>query len=106
MSLLSCSLVGQVITAQLTAGSRLAALYGNAESVLEHTTCNYGLDRNVEEIANMGGMRVAAMDDLGEVRAIERVDHPFFMATLYQPQLRPEQPHPVFVGLVTAATGN
>jgi CTP synthase (UTP-ammonia lyase) len=50
-------------------------------------------------------MRVAAVDNTGEVRAIERPDHPFFMGTLYRPQLRsqPGAPHPVFTGLLKAA---
>ncbi|MFI5282098.1 MAG: hypothetical protein ACHQ0J_03100 [Candidatus Dormibacterales bacterium] len=50
-------------------------------------------------------MRVSATDDTGEVRAIERVDHPFFVGTLFQPQLksRPGAPHPVFIGLLEAA---
>ena len=50
-------------------------------------------------------MRIAATDLTGEVRAIERVDHPFFVGTLYQPQLRstPGAPHPVFIGLLDAA---
>lgn len=55
-------------------------------------------------MANDHGLRVSAIDDTGEVRAIERTDHPFFVATLYQPQLRSsaEDPHPIFVGFVDA----
>ena len=51
-------------------------------------------------------MVVSAVDDTGEVRAIERADHPFFVGTLYQPQLRstPEAPHPVWLGFVDAVT--
>lgn len=59
----------------------------------------------MQHIAGEHGMRVAATDATGEVRAIERTDHPFFVATLYQPQLRSARsaPHPVFVGLLDAA---
>jgi CTP synthase (UTP-ammonia lyase) len=104
ISLLSCSLQDQTITVQLTSGSRLAALHGILQ-VVEHTTCSYGLAPEVQHIANEHGMVIAATDPTGEVRAIERVDHPFFVATLYQPQLRsvPGAPHPVFVGLLEAA---
>ncbi|HVM66389.1 MAG TPA: hypothetical protein VMU14_16085 [Acidimicrobiales bacterium] len=44
------------------------------------------------------------MDDTGEPRAIERTDHPFFVGTLYQPQLQstPQRPHPVWLGFVRA----
>ncbi len=49
-------------------------------------------------------MRVAATDDTGEVRAVERTDHPFFVATLFQPQLTssPSAPHPIWCGFVEA----
>ena len=105
MSLLACSINGADITLRPTPGSLLSRLHGRAESVVEHTTCNYGLELSVQELASSHGMTVAGLDDLNEVRAVERSDHPFFVATLYQPQLRSEltNPHPVFVGLVRAA---
>jgi CTP synthase (UTP-ammonia lyase) len=104
ISLLSCSLQDQTISVDLAPGSRLAALYGTLQAV-ERTTCSYGLAPDVQHIANEHGMRVSATDATGEVRAIERVDHPFFVATLYQPQLSsaPGAPHPVFIGLLDAA---
>ena len=89
----------------LEPASLLAELHGNQSPVIEHTTCNYGLNTSMEQIASEHGMRVAGVDDLNEVRAVERTDHPFFVATLYQPQLRStaENPHAVFVGFVKAA---
>jgi len=101
---LSCSLDGQTIEVQLTEGSRLAALHGDVRVVTESTTCNYGLSPAYQHLASEGGMVVSAIDDTGEVRAVERPDHPFFVATLYQPQLRstPAAPHPVFAGFVAA----
>jgi CTP synthase (UTP-ammonia lyase) len=104
ITLLSCSLQDQTITVDLTPGSRLASLYGASRAV-ERTTCSYGLAPEVQHIANENGLLVSATDDTGDVRAIERVDHPFFMATLYQPQLTstPGAPHPVFVRLLEAA---
>jgi CTP synthase (UTP-ammonia lyase) len=104
ITVLSCSLDGQTITVELAPGSLLAKLYGSRH-VDERTTCSYGLAREVQHIASEYGMRIAATDGTGEVRAIERVDHPFFIGTLYQPQLRSEPcaPHPVFLGLLDAA---
>jgi CTP synthase (UTP-ammonia lyase) len=51
-------------------------------------------------------MTVAGTDDTGEVRAVERAGHPFFVATLYQPQLNStaRSPHPVFLGFVRAVS--
>lgn len=101
---LACSLDGQQITVVLEPGSMLRRLHGEA-TVTEKTTCNYGLNPALQYIASKGGMVVAATDATGEVRAVERPDHPFFLATLYQPQLTssPEHPHPVFLGLIRAA---
>ena len=91
----------------LEAGSLLARLYGSTTAV-EHTTCSYGLDPAMQHLAGEWGMRVAATDGTGEVRAVEREDHPFFVGTLYQPQLRshPGDPHPVFIGLLRAAAAS
>jgi CTP synthase (UTP-ammonia lyase) len=104
ITLLACSLQGTQIEVRLTPGSRLARLHG-APTVVERTTCSYGLDPAMQHLAGEHGMLVAATDDTGEVRAVERVDHPFFLGTLYQPQLRSSagDPHPVFVGLLRAA---
>ena len=104
ISLLSCSLQDQTISVDLTRGSRLARLYGTLRA-LERTNCSYGLAPEVQHIANEHGMQVTATDATGEVRAIERIDHPFFIATLYQPQLSSVRgaPHPVFAGLLAAA---
>jgi CTP synthase (UTP-ammonia lyase) len=58
----------------------------------------------MQHLAGEHGMSVAGRDDTGEVRAIERPDHPFFVGTLYQPQLSstPDRPHPLFVALLRA----
>jgi len=104
VSLLACSLDGEQITVSLAEESRLRRLHGS-ETVVEHTTCNYGLNPEWQHIAEEHGMAIAGIDETGEVRAIERTDHPFFVGTLYQPQLSstPEQPHPIFVALLQAA---
>jgi CTP synthase (UTP-ammonia lyase) len=104
ISALSCSLDGQQITVTLHPGSTLRRLHATT-TVVERTTCNYGLNPRLQDIASGHGMTVAATDETGEVRAIERPDHPFFLATRYQPQLTssPEHPHPALIGFVKAA---
>lgn len=104
ITLLACSLMDQRIQIAMMPGSRLAALYGTT-GANERTTCNYGLAPELQHLASDHGMRVSATDNTGEVRAIERIDHPFFLGTLFQPQLRstPAAPHPVFTGLLQAA---
>jgi CTP synthase (UTP-ammonia lyase) len=101
---LACSLQGREITMDLAPGSLLARLHGSTR-VTERTTCDYGLAPEMQHLAGEHGMRVAGSDDSGEVRAVERPDHRFFVGTLYQPQLcsTRDRPHPVFLGLLAAA---
>ena len=103
ISLLACSLADNTITIELAASSRLRKAYGS-DTAVERTTCNYGLDPAHASIASRHGMRVAATDDTGEVRAVERVDHPFFVGTLYQPQLSStaQRPHPIWAAFIDA----
>jgi CTP synthase (UTP-ammonia lyase) len=103
ISALACSLDGQQITVELTPGTQLAELHAGSRRVVEFTTCNYGLAPGFDTLAASFGMRIAGTEADGSVRAIERPDHPFFLATLYQPQLRstPAAPHPVFLGLLS-----
>ena len=88
ISALACSLVGRAIDVTLTPGTRLAALYDGRTVVTESTTCNYGVDASWRWVASTGGMVAGGVDETGNVGAVERDDHPFFLATLYQPQLR------------------
>jgi len=107
VSLLSCSLMESEITIDIAPTSLLGRIHGVARTV-ESTHCNYGLAADFAAIASSGGMIVSAVDTTGEVRAVERVDHPFFLATLYQPQRRStvDAPHPIFVAFLDAVLGN
>lgn len=104
ISRLACSLRGREIDLQITEGSIVHRAHGRLDAT-EKTSCDYGLRPDLYEIAEAGGMRVSAVDDTGEVRAVERRDHPFFVGTLYQPQLSSTEgaPHPLFVAFLRAA---
>ena len=103
VSLLSCSLVESEITIDITPGSMLERMHGVAR-VVEATNCNYGVAPGFGPIAARRGLVTSAVDDTGEVRAVERIDHPFFVGTLYQPQRRsaPGSPHPIFTAFLDA----
>lgn len=104
VTLLSCSLRDTAIDIEVVEDTVLAQLHGPGRR-RERTNCNYGLEPTFAHITDAAGMRVSARDDTGEVRAVERTDHPFFVATLYQPQLSssPGSPHPLFQRLLAAA---
>lgn len=103
VTLLSCSLVESQIDIRIEPDSHLSRVYG-VISATERTHCNYGLAPAFDHIANACGMRVVAVDGTGEVRAIERPDHPYFVGTLYQPQRSSsaERPHPILTGFLRA----
>jgi len=93
ISLLACALVETQETLRPVAGTRLARAYG-AEPVTEAYRCRYGLNpalaaRLVGEPpggAVRGQLCVAAANAAGEARAVELRGHPFFVATLFQPE--------------------
>jgi len=82
---LACSLVEASGRVRLRPGSRLAAAYGASEAE-EGYHCSYGPDPAFRDAIAAGPLRVAAEDDAGDVRAVELDGHPFFVATLFQPE--------------------
>jgi len=80
---LSCALVEVRDTVHLRAGTRIAAAYA-AASIEEAYHCRYGLAAEFRAAIEGGPLRISAVDDQDDVRAIELDDHPFFVATLFQ----------------------
>lgn len=89
---LSCSLAGEEREVRSAPGTRLAAICGEAPFTGFHW-CNYGVsDQWVERLEDAGLVVSARADDAG-VEGVELRDHPFFMATLFQPQMAgPDHP--------------
>jgi CTP synthase (UTP-ammonia lyase) len=101
---LSCSLMGVQGRLRLVPGSRLAAIYG-ALDITEAYHCNYGLNPKHRSLLASSPLRMVAHDEEGDVRAVELPAHPFFIATLYQPELSAlaEQVHPIVRAFADAA---
>jgi CTP synthase (UTP-ammonia lyase) len=106
ISRLTCSLVEQTGEVLLHDGSRLREIYGTHKADEEYH-CNFGLNPEYTNLlTGRSDLRVAATDRTGAVRAIELVGHPFFVATLFQPErsgLRGIE-HPLVTAFVAAAT--
>jgi CTP synthase (UTP-ammonia lyase) len=83
---LSCSLVGKAAPVFLDPTCRAASIYGRWR-VVEKYHCNYGLNPAYREALQRAGLRVVGEDDQGDTRVVELPGHPFFIATLFQPQL-------------------
>ena len=82
---LACTLVEKTDTIRLRKGSILAAAYGCLETT-EGYHCSYGINSAFLSAILSGPLRVSAEDRAGEVRAVELEGHPFFIATLFQPE--------------------
>ena len=98
---LACSLVGQERTVIPVPGTRLAAICGS-ESFAGFHYCKYGV------AADLPGVVVSAHADDAGVEAFELPDHPFYLATLFQPQVGTAERgsiHPVLSALVAAVSG-
>lgn len=92
ISLLACALVEVNDTMVLQPRSRIARAYGLRE-ISEGYHCRYGLNEAFRRKITAGPLREVAHDAQGEVRAIELEGHPFFVATLFQPERAALQGH-------------
>jgi CTP synthase (UTP-ammonia lyase) len=101
---LACSLAGQRAEVELLPGSRAHASYGVGR-VSEEYRCSFGLNPAYEPALERAGLRVTGRDREGAARVVELHDRPFYVGTLYVPQLSssPERPHPLLLAFLQAA---
>jgi len=101
---LACSLIEQSGDVRFEQGSRLAGIYG-VNAATEEYHCRYGLSSSFSDRLTRGPLRISARDAEGEVRAIELEGHPFYMATLFQPERSglANRRHPLVSAFVASA---
>ena len=96
------------LAVDIVPGTRLAKIAGKAQ-LIEEYFCNYEVDPEfLKRLKAEGGMQIAALGPSGEPRAIEIAEHPFYVATLFQPQrtsVATGSPHPIIVAYLQAAHG-
>ncbi|MBB4866663.1 CTP synthase (UTP-ammonia lyase) [Pseudomonas nitritireducens] len=85
VSALPCSLLEVSESIRLVPGSHLAAIYGLAQ-IREGYRCSYGVNPQFQDELFGNSLRACAHDEDGNIRALEATDHPFFLATLFQPE--------------------
>jgi CTP synthase (UTP-ammonia lyase) len=103
ISPLSCGILDGSGSIQLLAGTRIAAAYG-ADEATEEYRCSYGVNPDFRASLVAGPLRETAWDETGDLRAVELDGHPFFVATLFQPEraaLR-GQPAPLVTAFLAA----
>jgi CTP synthase (UTP-ammonia lyase) len=101
---LECSLVGHEGTIRYAPGSKLQQIAG-VERAIERYHCSYGVADAYRDRLRESGAVFSAHDDDGAVRGLELPDHPFFVATLFQPELAGDGSlvHPVIRAFAEAA---
>ncbi|MFF9069646.1 hypothetical protein ACF09E_30280 [Streptomyces sp. NPDC014891] len=101
---LACSLVGHEGVVRVTPGSLAERALG-AERTTERYHCDYGPDDRRLDTLRAHGMRFTGVDEEGGVRIAELPSHPFFLATLFQPELAGDgtRPHALVRALAVAA---
>jgi CTP synthase (UTP-ammonia lyase) len=83
---LACALYGETRTVTPVHGTKLQAICGTEPFEGFHW-CGYGLSAQGARALQAAGVTVAATAPDAGVEAIELPDHPFFLATAFQPQV-------------------
>jgi len=84
---LTCELVEVSAPIEGVPGTRLGALYAGGGDREEYH-CSFGINPDYLGRLEARGFRCTARDEQGEVRALEHSSHPFYVATLFQPERR------------------
>ena len=93
---------------KLKTNSLAEKVYG-AQLISERHRHRYEVNNDYREILEAKGMSLSGLSPDGRiVEMIELTDHPYFIATQAHPEFksRPDEPHPLFKGLVEAALKN
>jgi CTP synthase (UTP-ammonia lyase) len=102
---LACSLYGERRTVTPVPGTRLAAICGESPFEGFHW-CGFGLAAGAAQTLAKAGVTLAAHAPDAGVEAIELPDHPFFIATAFQPQVGSAESgelHPLIATFLDAA---
>ncbi len=86
-------------------GSKSEEVYGGKSEISERHRHRYEVNNSLrEQLAKFGMIFSGVSPDDRLVEMIELPDHPFFVACQFHPELksRPDNAHPLFVGLVGA----
>ncbi|MCD6072667.1 MAG: pyrG [Microvirga sp.] len=91
--------------AKLTAGSRIAQVYGDT-AISERHRHRYEVNTKYREALEASGLNFAGLSPDGLLpETVEYPDHPWFIGVQFHPELksRPFEPHPLFRSFIEAA---
>ncbi len=100
---LACTLFGEEATVVIEPGTIAARAMG-AGPATERYFCRFGINRSYEDVLAAGGMVMSGRDPAGEVRVVELRDRPFFVGSLFQPELSSDATfvHPLIAAFAAA----
>jgi CTP synthase (UTP-ammonia lyase) len=102
---LACTLYGEERLVVPVRGSRLAAICG-LDPFPGYHYCGFGLAPEHEPTIERAGVLISARADDAGAEAIELLNHPFFLATAFQPQVGSSATgvlHPLLIALLDHA---
>lgn len=101
---LSCALVEKSETLMLAKDSRLRGIYDSPHAT-EPYHCSYGINPQFQDSLADSNLLFSAFDTAGAARAFELKNHPFYIATLFQPERSAltGQTHPLIAAFLKAA---
>ena len=104
ISPLRCRLVEKEGTIFLMPASRMREIC-RQDCIDEVYHCSFGLNPRYETLFDHSELHLSGRDKNGDVRAMELHGHPFFMATLFQPERHAlnGESHPLIAAFVSAA---
>jgi CTP synthase (UTP-ammonia lyase) len=94
---LSCSLVGQRLNINIIGkNSRVYKIF-KSDTIVANYYCNFGLNPQYQAEIDKNGFKIVGSDADNEVRILELENHPFFIGTLFVPQVNStfENPNPL-----------
>ena len=92
----------------ITPGTMMERCYGK-QQISERHRHRYEFNNLFREAMQQAGMVLSGISPDGRlVETIEYKDHPFFVGVQYHPEFksRPNKPHPLFLGLISACIDN
>jgi CTP synthase (UTP-ammonia lyase) len=103
ITLLDCSLLGEEAAVVVGPGTRAAEAMG-AGPVTERYFCRFGLNVDYLQVLLTKGLVFSGTDEHGDPRIAELPGHPFFVGSLFQPELSSGATwaHPLIVAFAAA----
>ncbi len=100
---LDCSLLGEEATVVVAPGTKAAEAMGPGP-VTERFFCRFGLNLDYLQVLVANGLVFSGRDEGGDPRIAELPGHPFFVGSLFQPELSsgPGWAHPLIVAFAAA----